>query len=116
MESEEYNFSIPYPNGYYYARLHHLSPQKNARAGITLLSPLASSDATGPVISLSQALRVPVYATKEFPLEKYITEMSQYTILVDSDNSVDADKNGVFDDDFVNATGEVKIVDKKLIL
>lgn len=39
LASDRYNITLPYQNGYYYARLSHLSRDKNDRAGVVLISP-----------------------------------------------------------------------------
>lgn len=113
--SENFSFSIPYPNGFYSARLSHLSHDKNDRAGVTLLAPQRGSDTTPPVISLGGALRVPVYATTTIPLEEIVTELSEYDVSIDIDTTVDADANGIYEDDFVTAGSGVTVTDTELI-
>lgn len=115
MESEMYNFNISYPNGFYYARLHHLSQGKNNRAGVVLLSPQLSSDSSNPVISLSERVRVPVYVEKKFPISDFITELSGFSIQIDENMNVDSDGNGVYDDDFDSNRSNVKISDQEII-
>lgn len=114
-ESEMYNFSIPYQNGYYYARLSHLSAPNNVRAGVVLLSPQLASDSTSPVISLSDVIRVPVYAEKSYKIADIVTELSGYELKIDEDASVDANKNDVYDDDFDEARNNVTITENDII-
>lgn len=113
--TERYSVSIPYPNGFYSARLSHLSRDKTDRAGVTLLAPQRGSDTTPPVISLEEALRVPVYATTTIPLEDVITELSEYTVSLDVDTTVDADSNGIYEDDFVTSGSGVMVSDEGLV-
>lgn len=102
IESDEYNVVVPYPNGYYYARLHHLTRDKTDRAGVVLISPQTASDETPPVISNMDNLRIPVYSKMTFPFSEIISELSGFSTLIDVDTSVDSDGNGVYDDDFVH--------------
>lgn len=115
MASDMYNFTIPYPNGHYYARLQHLSSGKNYRTATTLVAPQFGSDATSPVISLTDAIRVPVYAQEKFQFSDIITELSSYSVQIDEDTSVDADGNGVYDDDFSSARTNVLISDQEIV-
>ena len=115
VESEMYNFNIPYPNGFYYAKLYHLSQNKNNRAGVVLLSPQIASDSSNPVISLSERIRVPVYVEKKFPISDFVTELSDFTIQIDENINIDSDANGVYDDDFDSTRNHVKISDQEII-
>lgn len=115
MESEAYNFNISYPNGFYYARLHHLTSNKNDRAGIALLSPQLSSDNSNPVVSLSESVRVPVYAERKFQISDFVTELSPFAIQIDENINVDSDSNGVYDDDFDSTRNNVKISEQEII-
>lgn len=114
--SDKYRFTIPYPNGNYYARLQHLSSGKNYRTGVTLISPQLGSDSTPPAVSLSETIRVPVYSKETLQFSEIISEMSAYTVEVDEDTSVDADGNGVFDDDFGEARRNVTISPQEMTL
>ncbi len=104
-KSDSYSFTIDYPNGYYYARLHNLSDTPKDRAGIVLLSPNEASDRTPPVVALDEAQRIPVYTTKTIDLKDVITELSNYSISIDSDISTDGDGDGIADNDFGNGDG-----------
>lgn len=115
FESDEYNFHISYPNGFYYARLHHLSEKKNNRAGVILLSPHSGSDSTTPVVNLSDNIRIPVYSKMTIALDRHITELSSYRVTLDADNTVDSNKDGVFDNDFEN-TSEASIQNNSLMI
>lgn len=99
-KSESYSFTIDYPDGYYYARLHNLSNTPKDRAGIVLLAPNEASDKTPPVIALEEVQRIPVYATKTIDLKELITELSSYSVSIDSDTSVDSDGDGDSSNDF----------------
>lgn len=114
--SDRYNFTIPYENGHYYARLHHLSSGKNNKTSVVLIAPQLASDSTSPVISLSDAVRVPVYATERLSLKDIVTELSSYSVEIDEDTSVDADGNGVFDDDFTSNRSYVTISEQEIII
>ena len=111
----EYNFNIPYPNGYYYARLKNLNPRYTDRVGVVLLSPQASSDRTSPVSSLSDIIRIPVYVTQSVSLADSVTELSDFVIRFDDDTTTDANNNGVFDDDFVESSPRVRQENGQLI-
>lgn len=113
-ESERYNFTIPYTNGHYYARLQHLSQGKNNKTSVTLVSPQYGSDSTNPVISLSESIRVPVYATEKFAFSDFITELSQYSVEIDEDTSVDANNNGIFDDDFTESRSHITLSEQEM--
>lgn len=85
-KSDGYNFTIPYPDGYYYAKLHNLTGPRKDQAGVILLSPSVGSDDTPPVTSLDAIQRLPVYATKQIKLKEVITELSDYKLtIVDND-------------------------------
>lgn len=114
--SDRYNFTIPYQNGHYYARLRHLSQGKNNKTSVVLVSPQYGSDSTSPVISLSERIRVPVYATEKFAFSDFITELSKYSVEIDEDTSVDADNNGVFDDDFTSNRSYIAISEQEMIV
>lgn len=115
IESDRYNVVVPYPNGYYYARLKHLSEGKNDRAGVLLMAPQLASDKTSPVISLGDSIRVPVYAEQSFALSDIVTELSKYSVTVDPDTTVDENKNGIYDDDFVASGDGVRVTDHDMI-
>lgn len=67
---------------------------------------MASLDRSAPVVNIPDTLRVPVYQTLSTSLEDTITDMSPYTITLDSDITTDVDANGVYEDDFLaNGTG-----------
>ncbi len=95
-----YEVSIPYINGYYYARLQNLTTKKMDRAGVVLFAPQASSDDGAPVVDLPTRIRLPIYATKTYRITDILTDLSQATITIDSDLMVDSNNNGVSDDDF----------------
>lgn len=113
--SDMYNFTIPYPNGHYYARLNHLSTGKTNRTSVSLIAPQFGSDATSPVVSLTNTVRVPVYSQEKFVLSDIITELSSYELQIDEDTSVDADGNGVYDDDFTSSRNNITISDHEII-
>lgn len=115
FKSDRYNVSIPYRNDYYYARLKHLSLDRNDRSGVELISPHIGSDETPPVIDLSEVIRVPVYAKVSFPISDIVTELSRFDIALDVDTSVDDDKNSVYDDDFVKNSTSVNIDNNSII-
>jgi hypothetical protein len=43
---------------------------------------------------------MPVYQTREIYLKDIINEMSDYEVSIDADITVDADANGIYDDDY----------------
>jgi hypothetical protein len=63
-----YEVSIPYINGYYYARLQNLTKDKLDRAGVVLLAPQASSDDGSPIVDLPSRIRLPIYSTREYKI------------------------------------------------
>jgi hypothetical protein len=95
-----YEVSVPYVNGYYYARIQNLTTKKMDRAGVVLFAPQASSDDGAPVVDLPTRIRLPIYATKAYKISDILTDLSQATITIDSDLMVDSNNNGVSDDDF----------------
>lgn len=113
--SGKISFSLSYPNGYYYARLHHLSNLKNDRAWVILLSPQLSSDSSAPIVSIDSVVRVPVYAETRYNFSDIITELSSYTVTVDEDISQDEDNNSIFDDDFVSKWKNISINNSEII-
>lgn len=64
------------------------------------MSPQASLDNSPPVVDISQKIRIPVYQSKSLKLSDFITEMSSYTVLIDSDITVDSNGDGIYDNDF----------------
>jgi hypothetical protein len=107
--ADHYNISLPYADGYYYARLQNLTDKKLDRAWVTLLSPQAASDDGDPVIDLPTEIRLPIYTTRSYLLSDVLTDLSAVTLTVDSDITTDSDKNGVFDDDFTAKSTTVSI-------
>ncbi len=57
-----------------------------------------------------------MYTTQSFALGDIVTELSQYAIDFDDDMSVDANKNGIFDDDFDVSSAVVKVTDNQLMI
>lgn len=53
---------------------------------------------------------MPVYARESYKFSAIISELSQYSVDVDVDTSVDADGNGIYDDDFVKESNFLKIL------
>jgi hypothetical protein len=98
--SDHYDVSIPYPDGYYYARLADLTKNKTDRAGIELLAPQIASDDGAPIIEVPSRIRVPIYGYRTLSLTDLVTDMSHTTIQIDGDITVDTDRNGTPDDDF----------------
>lgn len=74
------------------------------RAGEILFAPRASSDISAPLVTLDSRIRIPVYQKKEIFLRDIITEMSDYTVHIDSDLTQDTDANGTYDDDFLSSS------------
>lgn len=64
------------------------------------MSPQESLDNSPPVVDLSEKMRLPVYQSKTIKLSDFITEMSTYTITIDSDITVDSNHDGIYDNDF----------------
>ncbi len=74
------------------------------------MSPQAFLDKSAPVIDIPEKIRIPVYQQTAFDLKNFITDRSSYTVSIDPDIVVDSDKNGVFDDDFVQSGTGVIII------
>lgn len=91
--NDAYTVNFPFENGYYSARMRSLRSGNIIRAGITLLAPLAALDRSAPVVELSDQ-KVPVYQTKSIPLTDAISEANSFTLLADSDTTIDSDANG----------------------
>jgi FG-GAP-like repeat len=113
--ADHYNISLPYVDGYYYARIENLTDKKLDRAWVTLLSPQAASDDGDPVIDLPTEIRLPIYTTHSYPLSDVLTDLSAATLTVDSDITTDTDNNGVFDDDFTAKSSTVAISSSDII-
>lgn len=74
---------------------------KTDRAGVILFSPQASSDDGAPVIDLPTRIRLPIYSTKTYKISDILTDLSNVTLAIDSDLTVDSNNNGIPDDDFL---------------
>jgi hypothetical protein len=101
--SQRYEISVPYINGYYYARMANLTAKKSDRAGVILFAPQASSDDGAPIVDLPTRIRLPIYATKSYKISDILTDLSQATITIDNDLTLDSDKNNISDDDFATS-------------
>ncbi len=93
---------IPYENGFYFSRLRAMTQngEISDAAGVTLLAPQKSLDTDAPIVDIPQTIRVPVYQKKEFITKEVITDISEYTIQIDPDITVDENGDGLFDNDF----------------
>jgi hypothetical protein len=91
--ADEYSTEIPYPNGYYYARIQNLDGRALTVARETLFTPQASSDTSSPDLDIRDTIRVPVYQSRDIPLQTIITETNPYTLRIDPDISQDSDGN-----------------------
>jgi hypothetical protein len=98
-----YEISLPYPNGYYSARLHNLTEKKTDRAGVTLFAPQATSDDGSPIVDLPTRIRLPIYSSRNYKITDILTDLSTASISIDPDLATDADNNGIFDDDFASS-------------
>jgi hypothetical protein len=107
--ADHYNISLPYPDGYYYARLQNLTDGKLDRAWVTLLSPQATSDDGEPVIDLPTDIRLPIYTTRSYLLSDILTDLSPVGLTIDSDITTDTNNNTIFDDDFTTESSTVAI-------
>jgi hypothetical protein len=91
--ADEYSAEIPYPNGYYYARIQNLDGRNTTTAREVLFTPQASSDTSAPDLDIRDTIRIPVYQARDIPLQSIITETNPYTLKVDPDISQDSDGN-----------------------
>lgn len=91
--ADEYSAEIPYPNGYYYARIQNLDGRDMTIAREALFTPQASSDTSAPDLDIRDTIRVPVYQSRDIPLQSIITETNPYTLKIDPDISQDSDGN-----------------------
>lgn len=106
QRQSRYQLSFPYPNGFYSARMTSLTSGSEIHAGITLIAPQASLDHSPPFLDVPSEIRIPVYQTQTLNLRDIITEMSNYTLRVDPDTTIDSDSDGIFDNDFLtNGSG-----------
>lgn len=78
----------------------NLTPGKTDRAGVILFSPQASSDDGAPVIDLPTRIRLPIYSTKTYKISDILTDLSDVTLAIDGNLTVDTNNNGIPDDDF----------------
>ena len=113
-EKSRYEVSIPYPNGYYYARLQNLTPKKGDRAGVVLFAPQASSDAGAPVIDLPSQIRLPIYSTKTFKISEIMTDLSNAQIFADGDLTLDSNGDNIPDNDFSKVGTGFKITQTEI--
>ncbi len=58
-----------------------------------LFTPQASSDTSAPDLDIRDSIRVPVYQSRDIPLQSIITETNPYTLRIDPDVSQDNDGN-----------------------
>ncbi len=79
----------------------NLTTNRMDRAGVILFSPQASSDDGPPIIDLPTRIRLPIYSTKTYKISDVLTDLSNATIAIDSDLTIDSNNNGILDDDFV---------------
>lgn len=69
---------------------------------MSLLTPQASSDTSEPDVDMRDAIRVPVYQTRDFLLRDFITETNAYTVLIDTDTTQDTNNDGIYDNDLMS--------------
>lgn len=99
--SDQYNVTIPYPDGYSYLRLASLTPNKNDRTRPPLLiSAQRENDTGAPVVDLPSQLRIPVYAKRSFPLKDILSDLGIATLRIDEDTTIDSNNDGIYDNDF----------------
>lgn len=98
-----YEVSIPYANGYYYARLQNLTKNKSDRAGVILLAPQASSDDGAPIVDLPSRIRLPIYSTREYKTSDILTDLSSASMSIDNDLTIDSNNDGISDNDFATS-------------
>lgn len=116
VRSDNYNVSIPYTNWYYYARIKNLTVNKMDRAWVILFSPQASSDGWAPIIDLPSYISIPIFSNKTYKISNILTDLSKAKILIDNDTTVDANKNGIFDDDFTSSWSGYMISDTDFVI
>lgn len=110
--SESYSVALPYENGFYSARLSALG--HDTHAGITLLAPQASLDQTGPLITLDDTIRIPVYKTRTLSYADIITDVSPYTVSIDPDITQDENLDGNPTNDFTGSTQGIQLSDSSI--
>lgn len=102
-KANSYEVSLPYANGYYYARLQNLTEKKTDRAGVILFAPQATSDDGEPIVDLPTRIRLPIYSSRSYRITDILTDLSAASITIDPDLATDTDNNGIFDDDFASS-------------
>lgn len=65
-----------------------------------LFAPQKSSDDGAPLVDLPEHIRLPIYSNKTYKISDFLTDLSDTTLSIDSDLTIDSDGNGIFDDDF----------------
>ncbi len=115
-QSDEYSISVPYENGFYFARLSAI--QSNGvvsdHAGITLLAPQKSLDTDPPIVDLPDTIRVPVYQKKDFILKDVMTDSSDFSVKIDPNITLDENGDGIYDNDFSPQGTGVSVVSGKI--
>ncbi len=100
-KNTKYEVSLPYLNGYYYARLKNLTTGRTDRAWVELFTPQESSDDGAPVVDLPAKIRLPIYSKKSFDFADILSDRSSATITIDGDSAIDgSDSDSIADNDF----------------
>jgi len=89
-------------NGWYYGGMEPVIRGSSVEAGVVLMSPEREADREGPVIDISDTLRIPVYIPTFFPLGDLVSDRDTFTLVWDVDGAVDTDGDGDPENDFVS--------------
>ena len=108
-KESSYFVNMSYPDGVYSARMKSLDTEE-VLTNISLFAPQIASDKSAPIIDFPETVRIPVYSTKSFALEDFISEMHDFTVRIDPNTALDENKNGIYDDD-LTITGSNIILD-----
>ncbi len=96
--------------------MENLTPNKTDRAGVILFSPQVSSDDGAPLIDLPTRIRLPIYSTKSYKISDILTDLSNATLAIDSDLTIDTNGNGIPDDDFGTNSSKFTLTPFDLVL
>lgn len=80
-----------------------------------LFTPQISSDDGAPLVDLPERIRLPIYSTKTYKVDDFLTDLSSATLSIDSDLTIDTDGNGIFDDDFATSGSGFSISTYELV-
>lgn len=95
-----YSVNVPYIDGLYYLRLQSLTQGERDRSDVILLSPQLENDTGAPIVDFPSKIRVPVYLNRTYAIKDIIIDLNRSSVKIDEDITVDANGDGIHDNDF----------------